>query len=252
MIELFQGDSFELIKNIKDSSIKLVQTDVPYPDMEIHDKEKHIVTSDKWIEWFSPLAHEIYRVLEDGGSFVTTINCKNNFVFYHEWVTWMVEELGFTYVYDWYWMKQNIIPGKMSRPRDAIDHIAHFYKGSIADSKKCYNMKTIDDWTKYNDVTKIPTNVINARNIDDSHYYEACKRLNIKHPGKYPSLIPDLFIRLLTDENDTILEPFNGSGTTTLKAEELGRNSIGFEFNDNFIKLACEQYEMFGYDYMLN
>lgn len=242
MIKLMHGDSFKMIKEIKDESIKLVQTDVPYPDMEIHDEKGHVVYADSWIKWFAPMAKDIYRVLEDGGSFVTTINCKYDFSFFYKWVNWMCE-LGFTYVYDWYWIKQNIIPGKMKRPRDSKDYIAHFYKGSIDESKDVYNMSAIEDWRKYNPNTSIPTNLIYASNLNDKDYYKISKKLGIKHPGKYPSLIPELFIKLLTDEGDVVLELFNGSGTTSIEASILGRKCIAFEYNDDFIKLAEEQYK---------
>lgn len=251
MIKLFKGDSFELIKKVKSNSISLVQTDIPYPDMEIHDKEKHVVSSSEWIEWFAPMAIEIERVLKDGGSFVTTINSKFDFSFYFRWVNWMCDELGFTYVYNWHWMKQNIIPGKMKRPRDATDFIAHFYKGSIEDSKDVYNMSVIEDWSKYNPNTVIPTNLIYATNLADKEYYEICESLGYKHPGKYPSLIPDLFIRLLTKQKDIVLEPFNGSGTTSIKAAELGRRCIAFEYNNKFIKLSKAQYDYLGIKYKL-
>lgn len=244
MIKLYNGDSFELIKKVKSKSISLVQTDVPYPDMIVHDKNTNIVSSLEWIEWFAPMAKEIYRVLEYGGSFVTTINSKYDLSFFHRWVTWMCDNIGFTYVYDWYWIKNSPTPGKIyQRPRDATDFIAHFYKGSIEDARQAYNMSVIDDWTRYNPSTKVPTNLIYARNIDDKNYYNACKELGVKHTGKYPSLIPELFIKLLTNKGDKILEPFNGSGTTSIKASEMYRKCVAFEYNEEWIELAKKQYD---------
>ena len=243
MIKLHVGDSFEMIKDVKSKSVSLVQTDVPYPDMIIHDDNTSIVNSQEWIEWFSPLAKEIKRVLKDGGSLVTTINSKYDFSFYHKWVSWMCDELGLTYVYNWYWMKTRVIPGgSYPRPRDATDFIAHFYKGSIDDSKDVYDMDAIDDWTRYNPSTKVPTNLIYASSSDQA-YREACKELGMKHNGKYPGVIPELFIKLLTKKGDIILDPFNGSGTTSIVASELGRKCIAFEYNKKWVRLAKRQYD---------
>ena len=250
MIKLFHGDSFDMIQNVKDEKVKLVMTDVPYPDMEIHDFEKHVVYFDKWIEWFAPLAKEIERVLQDGGSFVTTINCKIDFSFYYKWVDWMCKNTGLTYVYDWYWVKTRLIPGRMNRPRDCKDYIAHFYKGDLKESKTCYNMQAVDDWKRYNPNFSIPTNMIYATS-QDSVCKKVMKEMGMKHNGKYPNLVPELFIKLLTEEGDLILEPFNGTGTTSIEAAKQDRNCIAFEFNENWVELAKRQYDIHGFDYKI-
>jgi site-specific DNA-methyltransferase (adenine-specific) len=249
MIKLYQGDSFKLIENLKDESVDLVQTDVPYPDLEIHDGKTEIIPGEEWISWFAPMADEINRVLKPGGSFVTTINSKWDFSFYHRWVKWMCDEYDLTYVYNWYWVKFNGLPYRLKKPVDLTDFIAHFYKGSIKDSKEIYNMDAIEDWTKYNPHTKLATNLIYSSTMGEKEYRKACKELGIKHSGKYPSLVADMFIRLLTKEGDVILEPFNGSGTTSIVASQLDRKCIAFEYNGQWVDLAEHQYKQAGLKY---
>jgi DNA modification methylase len=58
-----------------------------------------------------------------------------------------------------------------------------------------------------------------------------------KHLAMFPEELPRRLIRMFSFAGDTILDPFLGSGTTTLAAKNLGRNSIGFEINGDFVPL---------------
>lgn len=61
------------------------------------------------------------------------------------------------------------------------------------------------------------------------------------HPAVYPSYIIQELIKLLSKENDIILDPFCGSGTTCLAAKTLERNFIGIDINSEYVKLANER-----------
>lgn len=58
------------------------------------------------------------------------------------------------------------------------------------------------------------------------------------HPAVYPSYIIQELIKLLSKENDLVLDPFCGSGTTCLAAKILQRNFIGIDINPDYVKLA--------------
>jgi DNA modification methylase len=62
--------------------------------------------------------------------------------------------------------------------------------------------------------------------------------LNIKHPAVYPIGLPDFFIRLMTTEGGVVVDPFLGSGTTALAAVKLGRQFLGIERNEEYVRLA--------------
>ncbi len=63
----------------------------------------------------------------------------------------------------------------------------------------------------------------------------------MKHPAIYPQDIIEKFIKITTHENDLVLDPFMGSGTTALACKTLNRRYIGFELCDEFVKLANER-----------
>jgi DNA modification methylase len=53
--------------------------------------------------------------------------------------------------------------------------------------------------------------------------------------------LPEWFIRLFTEPGDIVCDPFLGSGTSYLAAQELGRSSIGIEIDENYFRLAQER-----------
>lgn len=61
------------------------------------------------------------------------------------------------------------------------------------------------------------------------------------HPAVYPLYIVQELIKLLSKENDLVLDPFCGSGTTCLAAKNLKRNYLGIEINSEYVKLANER-----------
>lgn len=82
----------------------------------------------------------------------------------------------------------------------------------------------------------IPSNVIIAPNTEsNSNYIRRCKEENIKiHPARMPLQLPQFFIKMLTEQNDIVLDCFAGSNTTGYCAEILERKWIGIE--------ACKEY----------
>jgi len=64
---------------------------------------------------------------------------------------------------------------------------------------------------------------------------------NNTHPAVYPLYIVQELIKLLSKENDLVLDPFCGSGTTCLAAKNLNRKYLGIEINPEYVKLANER-----------
>ena len=75
-----------------------------------------------------------------------------------------------------------------------------------------------------------PTNVLSM----------ATESSNKKHSAVFPKELPSWFIKLFTKPGDVVLDPFLGSGTTSIAAFQLDRNSIGIEIQEEYHKLAVE------------
>jgi len=66
-------------------------------------------------------------------------------------------------------------------------------------------------------------------------------KLKGKHPAPFPVELPRRLIKFYSFPKDTVLDPFLGSGTTTMVAKELGRNGIGIEIDEGYTKLAISR-----------
>ncbi len=63
------------------------------------------------------------------------------------------------------------------------------------------------------------------------------------HPAPYPSELAERLVRMFSFVGDTVLDPFMGTGTTTVAAAKSGRNSIGFEIDGHYFEMARKRIE---------
>ena len=61
------------------------------------------------------------------------------------------------------------------------------------------------------------------------------------HPAMFPEELVKRCLKLFSYKNDIILDPFNGVGTTTLVAHQLGRKYIGIDISESYCKTARER-----------
>ena len=64
-----------------------------------------------------------------------------------------------------------------------------------------------------------------------------------KHPAPYPEELAERLIRMFSFVGDTVLDPFLGTGTTSVAAARCGRNSIGVEIDSNYFQAARRRIE---------
>jgi site-specific DNA-methyltransferase (cytosine-N4-specific) len=82
-----------------------------------------------------------------------------------------------------------------------------------------------------------PDNFIKLGNNDSNGFYlKSCRIAGIKpHPARFPHGVPEFFIKMLTDEGDTVLDPFAGSNVTGEVAEKLERKWIAIELIKEYL-----------------
>jgi len=256
--QIFLGDCENILKSFKDNCIDLIFTSPPYAD-----RRKHTyggIKPEKYVEWFLPKSEQFLRVLKPSGTFILNIKEKAENSERHTYVLELILALkkqGWLWTEEFIWHKKNCYPGKWpNRFRDAWERLLQFNKTKkfkmfqeavmipIGDwvedrlrnlsekdrirfesrSKSGFG-KNISNWLKRDKV--YPTNVL--------HLATECSNKN--HSAVFPESLPEWFIKLFTEEGDTVLDPFMGSGTTLRVAERLRRNSIG-------IDIVPEYYEM--------
>lgn len=270
------GKCEEVLKEIPDSSIDFILTSPPYADQRVYGTNEFTISPDDYVDWFMPKAREIYRVLSDNGSFVLNINDKvvegvqQLYVF--ELIIRLCKETGFKLVRDYIWYNPATPPniystGKYGRTKKSHEYCFWFSKGN----KWTFNMNPIrkpysKDMQKFLDgkgkggrednvrpsthsfnCEKVwndnggsdPGSVIEIGNTNSNdNFFKLCKERGIVHPARFPEKLAEFFILAGTNENDIVLDPFSGSGTTAVVAAKNNRRWIGIDANENYCELA--------------
>jgi site-specific DNA-methyltransferase (cytosine-N4-specific) len=83
-----------------------------------------------------------------------------------------------------------------------------------------------------------------GNNSANDAYTMRCKAEGIKiHPARFPAQLPRFFIKMLTEENDVVLDPFGGSLTTGAVAEKLERRWLAGEAVEEYLKAGTFRFE---------
>jgi len=256
--DIYLADSKDQLKNFADNSVDLIITSPPYTDQR---KDTYGgIHPDEYVEWFLPISKELLRVLKDTGTFV--LNIKER-VINGERSTYVMELImemrkqGWLWTEEFIWHKKNSFPGKWpNRFRDSWERLLQFNKSKYFNMYQDEVKVPIGDWSKVrlknlSETDKRRDNAKNGsgfgKNISNwvgketvypsnvLHLATECNNKN--HSAAFPEELPEWFIKLFTKENDTVLDPFMGSGTTLFVANRMKRNSIGIE-------IVPEYYEM--------
>ncbi len=224
--------SSENMKEIVDNCVALTITSPPYnigklSDVEMSDK-------DYW-KMVEKCFKEVYRVTESGGRLVVNVANlgRKPYIPFSDKYTELLISLGFIMRGEIIWQKSkganaNFAWGSWlsaSNPviRDIHEYCLVFSKDSMTKASK--GVSTIEK-EEFMDSTLSIWNIPPAR------------AKKIGHPAPYPTELVERFIKLYTYEGELVLDPFIGSGTTAIGALNLNRNYLGYETNEEYIKLA--------------
>lgn len=99
------------------------------------------------------------------------------------------------------------------------------------------NVLETDEVESQDPVGMDPDNMLDLANTNSTDSYHAfCRSNELKrHPARFPAQVPEFFIKFLTDEGDTVLDPFGGSNVTGAVAGSLGRKWITCELDPDYI-----------------
>ncbi|MCP4399559.1 MAG: site-specific DNA-methyltransferase [bacterium] len=90
-----------------------------------------------------------------------------------------------------------------------------------------------------------PTDLLKfGNNSANDQYTQKCKEAKIKiHPARFPAILPEFFIKLLTDELDIVIDPFAGSNTTGMVADELRRYWCAIDNVEEYLEASKFRFE---------
>lgn len=258
------GDCLEELKKLEAKTVNLIVTSPPYADQRTGTYGG--IKPDKYVEWFTPIAAELKRVLKDDGTFILNIKERVANGERHTYVIELIQALrkqGWLWTEEFIWHKKNSHPGKWpNRFRDSWERLLQFnldrkfamYQEAvmvpIGDWSKT-RLKNLSETDKRRDNSKVGSgfgkNISNWVGRDmvypSNVLYLAPEAGNKSHSAVFPESLPEWFIKLFTKEGDLVLDPFVGSGTTSVVAKRLRRNSIGIDLMQEYIDYAKERIE---------
>lgn len=269
--KLLFGNSSNM-NEIEDDSIDLVVTSPPYPMIEMWDEifSKQNPEIGRALEWengetafelmnkeLDKVWGEAYRVLSPGGFACINIGdatrtLGGEFKIYpsHVRILQFCIKLGFSSLPEIIWRKQTNAPNKFMGsgmlPAGAYVTLEHEFililrkgnkKDYISEEDKKLRRESAFFWEE--------------RNMWFSDVWEGLKGTKQnsideeirKRSGAFPFELPYRIINMFSLRNDTVLDPFLGTGTTTLAAMAIGRNSIGIEIDKKFKETLFKRFE---------
>ena len=224
-IKLINGDCLNTLKNIPNESIDLIVTDPPYPttsrgnagnsggmlQKDINKKGKVFTYNNINCKEYAP---EFYRLLKDSShcyvmtNHINLIDMLNTFT-----------DVGFHFIKSLIWNKGNKIMGQYYMSQ--YEYILFFRKGK---GKKINNCGTSDILSIPNKKTKDK----DGKNIHDT---------------EKPIELMEVLVNNSSQENEPVLDPFMGVGSTGLACIKNNRNFIGIEIDENYFNIAKERIE---------
>lgn len=244
-IKLIMDDCANAIKNISDSSIDLIITSPPYDDLRNYNNNIN----------YADLIREFYRILKQGGVIIWNVNDRirngsKTLTSFKQAI--LFNELGFNVNDIMIWEKTNPMPQvKQPRYNQVFEFMFVFSKGK----PKTFNPILVEcknSGVNYNSTCKQITKgkeriakhfLINKQKVDSNIWKFAIAQNKTEHPAVFPMELPLRHIVTWSNENDTVLDPFMGSGTTGIACIKTNRKFIGIELEKRYFDIAKERIE---------
>lgn len=271
---MYAADSLAALEAMPEGSVNLALTSPPYA-LEFK-KEYGNAAKEYYVEWLRPFAAQIHRVLTDDGSFVLNIGgsyekgTPTRSLYHFRVLLMLCDEIGFHLAQECFWFNPAKLPApaewvnvRRMRVKDSVEYVFWLSKRPFPKANNRNVLVEYSDDMKrlidrgyrakerpsgHNITHKfqrdhggaIPANLIEAGNNDSNGtYMTRCKNAGVKpHPARFPAALPDFFLRLLTDEDDLVVDPFAGSNTTGRVAQDQRRRWLGFDLDDGYVSAS--------------
>ncbi|MBN1660417.1 MAG: site-specific DNA-methyltransferase [Anaerolineae bacterium] len=277
--KMILGDSLNVLNGaVEAKSVDLIMTSPPFG--LVRKKEYGNVDASDYVDWFKPFGEAFKRVLKDSGSLVIDIGgswipgLPTRSLYHFKLLIMLVEKVGFHLAQEFYWWNPSKLPTpaewvtvRRIRVKDAVNcvwwlsptpypkasnrRVLQPYSASMEEllekgyrAKKRPSGHDISEKFSIKHKGAIPPNLIAIPNTESNSYYlRYCDEHNIRpHPARFPSLLPEFFIRMLTEEGDLVVDPFGGSCVTGEVAEATGRRWICVDAEEEYLEGALGRF----------
>ena len=275
---IWNGDSLDWMDKREPSSVNLIMTSPPFG--LVRKKSYGNEDAHAYCDWFRPFAEGFRKILRDDGSLVIDIGgawkpgSPTRSLYHFELLIMLCEEYGFHLALEHYWWNPAKLPTpaewvniRRVRPKDAVNCVwwlsktpypkannrrvlAPYSESMKSLLKNGYTAKTrpsghvISKKFARDNGGSVPPNLLAIANTESNGVYQDyCRKHGIDiHPARFPSALPEYFIRMTTDPGDFVFDPFGGSCVTGAVAEALERRWACVELNAEYLKGAIARF----------
>lgn len=248
--KLINGDSLSELKKIPDNSIDFCFADPPYNLSKSYENWDDNFDIKSYFEWCDKWLFELARILKPHHT-LAVLNipqwCIRHYKYlktildYQDWIVWEGLSMPVRMIMPAHYSilcfskgEPRPIPGII---RDKISFVENKSIMSLAESY-CLRSACIQQRKYLNNQDTI----LSSNLWWDIHRLKHNSR-RVDHPCQLPPSFMRRLISIFTNEDEIVLDPFNGVGTTSLTAQELGRKYIGIELSDYYHKIAINRHE---------
>ena len=230
-LNLILGDSLIELKNMSDESVNLIVADPPYNLGKDYGKTKDNLDKKEYIEFSKKWLNECNRILKPDGSIYIFMGVR--FISYIYQI--LEDQLGLDFQ-NWIVWHYTQGLGKKKGFSSRHDDILVFSKGK----NPTFNLDDIRIPQKY--YRKINNmRGANPGNVWEFSHVHYCNENRQSHPTQKPEGLIERIVLASSNKNDLVLDPFSGSGTTLRVCQQLSRNCIGIEINQEYVDLTNER-----------
>jgi DNA modification methylase len=253
---LVVDDCLKVLRAIPRNSVDLVITSPPYDGQSKYGNGERY-ERDWYADFFLQVTAEILRILQPRGNFVLNYRSKRHGdqrgVLQYELIFWLRDQ-GFLFCEDFIWGKPSPPPGRFKRfLKDAVEYCFQFAKGPDWQffPEHCLSPARWDAKDRERR-KKLPHNYLRVNEpsgqgrrrvqagpdmVRPSTLLQLEPEFSpnpVRHPARFPVALPSFFIKLLTKPGQLVVDPFGGTGTTGLAAEQLGRRWLVAEIDPTY------------------
>lgn len=238
-IKLLQGDCLVRMKEIPDESVNCIVTSPPY--WKGFEYEAYFNSYKQYLDWCEVWLTECKRILKPNGTFwLNVINDSEITIRAFELMEIATRKIMFKLHDTIIWYRYNQQPANTNRQLtnqcEYIFMLRHTSANIDLHKKEAYEKNPhIFETKNLGNVWKIPFNS-GKKSVKDFGRKETKSKWG--HSG-FPLELPETCILLSTNEGDTVLDMFMGSGTTGDACVKTNRNFIGIELDKQYFDIAC-------------
>jgi adenine-specific DNA-methyltransferase len=265
--EIHEGDALRELDRVLDGSCKLVVTSPPYNIGKEYERDKRL-TLQEYLEWISPILEKTCAKLSDGGHlcwqtgnfiddgevfpldiyfyplikkaglklrnrivwhFNFGLNATSRFSGRYETLLWFTKGDDYTFNLDPVRVRQ-LYPGKRHSASKGER------AGRLSGNPKGKNPSDVWEFDPAKALDLCP--IWEVPNVKANHPEKT------SHPCQFPSELVERCVLAFTNEDDLVLDPFIGSGTTAIAAMQHNRRAIGIDRDVRYVELARHRLEL--------